>query len=187
MPDDTDSTFHIGDYFYLGQNETVQSMMNRVNAATPAYREGYLTNGKPITDANIQEMLDEIKKNFPDGMEWNSGSRYYYITGMYGHGRCGGCNSWAAAVSDALFGEDAPVITHHDFYKIKPGDVYWRTSNYNNGHVVFAIGYPDEYGYFKDCEGNVSGKIHWIFDEGIELLKEWGPEWVANSTVYSRY
>ena len=38
--------------FAFQDNENVQQMMNRLNAEAPKYYEGYLTNGKPITDFN---------------------------------------------------------------------------------------------------------------------------------------
>ena len=45
-PEYSDTGFHIKDYFYLGNGEYVETMMIRVNKATPPYRAGYLTNGK---------------------------------------------------------------------------------------------------------------------------------------------
>ena len=60
-------------------------MMNRLNAEAPKYYEGYLTNGKPITEANIKEMLAEAEKGMPDGTKWDESSFYNYGTRAFGN------------------------------------------------------------------------------------------------------
>ena len=59
--------------FAFQDGENVQQMMNRLNAEAPKYYEGYLTNGKPITEENIQAMLAEAEKGMPDGTKWIQG------------------------------------------------------------------------------------------------------------------
>lgn len=66
-------------FAFINGETTVQQMMNRINSATPAYREGYLTNSKPITNSNIQEMLAEIEESMPNGAEWNTDNKYLYL------------------------------------------------------------------------------------------------------------
>ena len=193
-PEYSDTGFHIKDYFYLGNGEYVETMMIRVNKATPPYRAGYLTNGKPITEANIMEMLAEIEENFPQGTEWATGEKYYYHnTKLYGTGIIpGGCASWGAAVSDALFGEDAPIMEHQNFESIKPGDVIWITNQKRSGgHVSVVTGYPDEDGYYNGCSGNsqVNGhrQIMWNEERKLERIAGAGADYARNTWVYSRY
>ena len=59
--------------FAFQDGENVQQMMNRLNAEAPKYYEGYLTNGKPITEENIQAMLAEAEKGMPNGTKWIQG------------------------------------------------------------------------------------------------------------------
>ena len=71
--------------FAFQGSENVQQMMNRLNAEAPKYYEGYLTNGKPITEANIKEMLAEAEKGMPDGTKWDESSFYNYGTRAFGN------------------------------------------------------------------------------------------------------
>jgi len=180
-------------FAFLSGETTVEQMMSRINTATPTYREGYLTNGKPITDANIQEMLGEIKGSMPYGTEWNGDSKYFYNSKL-GYG--GGCNSFGYAVSDALFGEDAPVFPHKDFTKLKVGDTIWvrdstSASAASYSHVMVVITAPDAEGTFKTCSGNVNGKVSWpgeraVYTNDIHSVTD-NPAFAANSIVWSRY
>lgn len=102
-------------FAFLDGETTVDEMMARINAATPPYREGYLTNGKPITNDNINEMLDELAQTWPEETEWTGGTKYRYSINpkwieAWGVVHNGGCGAFAACVSDILFGEDAPII-----------------------------------------------------------------------------
>ena len=56
--------------FGLQGDETVQEMMKRVNAKTPAAQEGYLSNGKPRTTENVLELLELVKTGCPDGTDY---------------------------------------------------------------------------------------------------------------------
>ena len=62
--------------FAFQDGENVQQMMNRLNAEAPKYYEGYLTNGKPITEENIKAMLAEAEKGMPNGTKWDTSSFY---------------------------------------------------------------------------------------------------------------
>ena len=46
-----------GPLFKMLDGENAQQMMDRINAST-TYQEGYLTNGKPITEENIKELRE---------------------------------------------------------------------------------------------------------------------------------
>lgn len=50
------------------------------------YKEGYLSNGQPITEANIKAMLDELKVKYPEEMEWSADPKYDYYSPKFGNG-----------------------------------------------------------------------------------------------------
>ena len=100
--------------FAFQGSENVQQMMSRLNKEAPKYYEGYLTNGKPITEENIKAMLAEAEKGMPDGTAWTTGETYRYVTPFFGKGLASGCNSFSAGLSDYIFGKNAPVTKHQD-------------------------------------------------------------------------
>jgi len=172
---------------FLPGETCVQDMMDRINAATPAYREGYLTNGKPITDENILEMLAEIEKAMPQDSEWNEDDKYLYFSRL---GWGGGCNSFSYAVSDAIFGEDAPITQHKNYKELKVGDVIWLEGQVPGAspysHVMIAMSEPDENGRFLTCSGNVGGEVFWRGRDTIPLTMEY-VSFAENSIIYTRY
>lgn len=171
--------------FAMLKGENVQQMMDRINAATPAYREGYLTNGEPISDSNIQSMMSEMEKSMPDGTTWDANEKYDYHSVKLGRG--GGCNSFAYAVSDAIFGEDAPLTKHQRFEEIKIGDVIWsKNISGSIGHLVVVTSNPDEDGYFDTCDGNNGGKISWDSYSNVQRLMS-NPDFSSTTYVYTRY
>ena len=117
LPEPTTPTEITRSPFAFQDGENVQQMMNRLNAEAPKYVEGYLTNGKPITEENIQAMLAEAEKGMPDGTTWDASSQYRYGRPNFYPGTSGstGCNSFAAALSDYVFGLKASVTVHQDF------------------------------------------------------------------------
>lgn len=170
--------------FAMKNGENVQQMMDRINAATPAYQEGYLTNGKAITSDNIAEMLAEIKVSMPEGTPWATGQTYHYFSPKFRGG--GGCNAFAYAVSDAIFGEDAPLTEHQNFASIKIGDVIWEKNVSGSiGHVSVVISNPDENGYFDLASGNLSKKVSWDDEGNIRIANN--ADFNKTSYVYSRY
>ena len=97
--------------FKLQDGETVQQMMTRI-MANVTYTPGYLSNGQPITEDNIKALLAEIETSMPEGTPWDEDDRFNY-SGKLGYG--GACNSWGYAVSDYLFGKEAPLTKHQNF------------------------------------------------------------------------
>lgn len=170
--------------FKIRDGENVQAMMDRINAATPAYREGYLTNGEPISDSAIQAMLAEMKESMPAGTAWATGYAYRYLSPTFGGSS--GCNSFATAVSDALFGEDAPLVKHQDFDNLKVGDYIWVKPDADGGHVYVVRSNPDEDGYFDTCDGNAGGQVTWSSSENTIRIAS-NPDYAANTYIYSRY
>lgn len=171
--------------FAFQGSENVQQMMNRLNAEAPKYVEGYLTNGKPITEENIKAMLAEAEKGMPDGTIWNEDSKYNYTTKFFGKSWAGGCNSFAATLSDYIFGKNAPITKHQNFNSIKVGDVvYLKNSETGYSHVVFVTDLQpttsDSYTY---ADGN-NPEILW---EGYDYRNNWSATQKTETYIYSRY
>ena len=173
--------------FAFQGSENVQQMMDRLNAEAPKYFEGYLTNGKPITEENIKAMLAEAEKGMPDGTAWDASIYYDYLTRLFGnYASYGGCNSFAAALSDYVFGKDAPVRKHQDFDNIKVGDViWWKDSSIGESHVVLVRDVDSTaQGSYVYCNGNLSKKVRW---ERFDDINNWSTTQKAETYIYSRY
>lgn len=174
--------------FELQDGETVRQMMARLNAEAPAYTAGYLTNGKPITEANIKEMLAEAQESMPEYTPWSADSRYNYSTMVFaaaGSYNEGGCNSFAAALSDYIFGKDAPSTMHQNFDQIKVGDVIWmKDSSTGYQHVALITDVQLADGFFSHGDGNVSSMVRW--GRG-EQLTRWTETKLAETYIFTRY
>ena len=173
--------------FAFQGSENVQQMMDRLNAEAPKYFEGYLTNGKPITEENIKAMLAEAEKGMPDRTAWDASIYYDYLTRLFGnYASYGGCHSFAAALSDYVFGKDAPVRKHQDFDNIKVGDViWWKDSSIGRSHVVLVRDVDSTaQGSYVYCNGNLSKKVRW---ERFDDINNWSTTQKAETYIYSRY
>ena len=182
-------------------SETVQSMMTRLNAEAPKYFEGYLSNGKPITEENIKAMIESAKVSMPQGTQWDTSTKYWVNTNLFpGYGTVGACASFGAGLSDYIFGRDAPVTKHQDFDQLKVGDVIWmKDSSTGYDHVVMVTGFGTSYtgnAYFTIGEGNVSSHVgwankeylfNWIYDSSKQSNWDRFATKRAESYVYSRY
>lgn len=173
--------------FAFKDGENVQQMMDRLNKEAPAYKEGYLTNGKPITEANIKEMLDAAKESMPDYTPWgpDDSTRYatLFIPGYSWHG---GCGSFAIGLSDYIFGKEAPVKVHQDFDQIKVGDVIWmKDSATGYNHIVLVTDVSElSDNYFGYTNGNTSGMVGWDFGSD---MNRWSDTRKAETYIYTRY
>lgn len=173
--------------FKLEAGENVQQMMNRLNAATPAYTAGYLSNGKPIMEANIQEILNSARESMPEGIRWDTDSFYNYNSPKLFSGPA--CSSFACGLSDYIFGEDAPVTKHQNFDQLKVGDVVWMknsTTGYSHAFVITSLTNP-YYGsdYYSACDGNSGGEVSWSSQGKYTTFDK--PEVASVTYVYSRY
>ena len=171
--------------FKLMDGENVQQMMARV-MANVTYTPGYLSDGQPITEDNIKALLAKIEASMPEGTDWDEDDRFNY-SGKLGYG--GACNSWGYAVSDYLFGKEAPLTKHQNFDQLKVGDVVWMknsATNYSHVYVVTSLTNPywgpDAYSI---CDGNVSGKVSWDGDGRFSTFEK--PEVASGTYIYSRY
>jgi hypothetical protein len=176
-----------GPLFKMLDGENAQQMMDRINAST-TYREGYLTNGKPITEENIKELLAKFEQTMPHGTTWDESSTFNYQS--QGLGWKIACGAFAAGISDALFDEKAPVVRHQNFDQLKVGDVVeMRNSKtgYKHGFVITSLTPPPGYSSDKytTCEGNVSGKVYWGGTGKYSTFAK--PEIASDTWIYSRY
>ena len=173
-----------GPLFKMVDGETAQQMMNRINAST-SYREGYLTNGKPITEENIKELLAKFEETMPTGTPWDES--YTYKSRAFGDVYA--CSAFGAAISDALFGKDAPMTKHQNFDQLKVGDVVWmkNTANgYYHAFIITSLTNP-YYGsdYYSACDGNSGGEVSWRSQGKYSTFEK--PEVASGTYIYSRY
>lgn len=170
--------------FAMLSGENTQQMMNRINAATPPYAVGKLTNGKPITTENIQEMMELFKEGFPDGTPWDDSDFYRYNSRSFGSVHA--CSAFAAALSDSIFGEDAPIRKHQDFDALKVGDVIWMKNTANGYWHSFVVTSTDrEADRYGSCSGNTGGMVNW---NGFGKFSTFDESTVGPYTyVFSRY
>jgi len=165
--------------FGLQGDETVQQMMNRVNAATPRCEEGRLPNGKLKTEENILELLELVKEGCPDGTVWSSTVRYDYKSPRLSPMK--GCLSFGLAVSDFVFGEETPYTQTRGLPSLSVGDVVYI--HYDNvDRVLILTGVNEEEDTYTACELE-NDKVNW---------SEWGPlsglvDAPDFTTVYSRH
>lgn len=171
--------------FKLQDGETVQQMMTRI-MANVTYTPGYLSNGQPITEDNIKALLAEIKTSMPEGTPWDEDDRFNY-SGKLGYG--GACNSWGYAVSDYLFGKEAPLTKHQNFDQLKVGDVVWaKNSATNYSHVYVVTSLTNPYwgeGTYSTCDGNNDNGVSWEGHGRFTTFDK--PEVSSGTYIYSRY
>ena len=97
-----------------------------------------LTNGKAITESNIEEMLNELKAKYPEGTNFVNGyaaganssdvrTPVRSYTGAKNHTRNisteYGCGGWAALVSDYIFGQTGFSARKIALADARPGDI----------------------------------------------------------------
>lgn len=181
-PEDPDAGVEVKEMpaFGIQGDETVQEMMRRVNGATPRCEEGRLPNGRSRTEENIQELLDLAKEGCPDGTVWTSTVRYDYRAP--GFGPVKGCLSFGLAVSDFVYGEEAPITQHRNFRTLAVGDVLYIQGG-GAERVLILTGVDREEDSYTACELTLDGKVKW---------DAWGPlsglvDAAGFTTVYSRW
>ena len=138
--------------------------------------DGYLVNGKPVTEENVLELLHQIEKDWPNGTIWGKRDtpgtfknevpsivavRLMTANGVNGYYACGG---YAAMVSSLLFGDTAnPARRVEDLSQIRPGDIIFLVNN-NTGklwHAIVALESPNEMNLVHYSDGNHGGTVYW--------------------------
>ena len=137
---------------------------------------GYLANGKPITEENVLDLLQQIEQDWPSGTVWGTRDtpgthkneipstealrlmNDYRINAYYG------CGGYAAMVSSLLFGDTAnPVRRVEDLSQIRPGDIIFRVNNDTGKlwHVTVALESPNRISAFHYTDGNDGAAVYW--------------------------
>ena len=143
---------------------------------------GKLANGQDATVANVQAILDQLKREYPTGTTWSDpkfvsdANNNYYAAGTHagdstndvgkGIGKYAAlnlkyaCGGWVAMVSDRIFGRTgAPCREVTDPTKVRPGDIIVTM---NDNGTIYHVGIVLQYvpaganslGKFKTCDGN---------------------------------
>ena len=121
-----------------------------------------------LTEAQVYEKIIAMQSEYPEGKPWTNDNKYTWIdTSIPNHTirhNFGGCAAFAAIMSDAGFGENAPrtKITNPNPSTIRVGDIL-RINN--DSHSVIVLEIDDT--YFVVAEGNFNNSIHW----GRKLVK----------------
>ena len=166
--------------------------------STPA--AGTLTNGKPITEANVTEILNQLKSQYPTPTSFvngyaglNSGRNpnancINKIVKQYttANGRkCSttlGCGGWAAFVADEIFGQTGVNWTKTTTSNIRPGDLVIHIDNTGYiRHVSIYVGPVDGYDAsvrVYSTEAN-PGKNGYVIS--------WGQGVTGNVDIYTAY
>ncbi|MCI8818289.1 MAG: S-layer homology domain-containing protein [Oscillibacter sp.] len=166
--------------FGLQEDETVQEMMTRINLATPRCEEGRLPNGKPRNEANISELLELVKEGCPEGTVWSATERYDYKSLRAAPAR--GCLAFGMAVSDYVFGEEAPLIVPRTLRNLAVGDMIY-IKGVESERVLILTGVDYEEDHYTACALERNGKVSW---------SDWGPlsgliDKAGVTTVYRRW
>lgn len=181
-PEDPDAGVEVKEMpaFGLQGDETVREMMSRVNRGTPLCEEGRLPNGKSRSEKNIRELLDLVKQGCPDGTVWSDTIRYDYRPSRFVPVR--GCLSFGLAVSDFVFGEEAPLTQYREIPTLRVGDVIYIHYEAVE-RVLILTSIDQEEDLYTACELEQNGKVRW---------DSWGPlsglvDIKGFTTVYSRW
>lgn len=166
----------------LPDSAAVGSSITRGNIAVLIYRalnsigDGCLTNGKPITEENVLELLHQIEKEWPQGTIWgthNTPGTYKNevpstaancIMDVYRVSEYYGCSGYASMVSSLIFGDKAnPGRKVNNLSQIRPGDILFLVNNKTGSiwHVMIALESPNQINAFHCTDGNAGGIVHW--------------------------
>ncbi len=164
---------------------TVSATAAEPQTVTP--QDGTLTNGKPITEENVLEILHQLEVEWPAWTPWDDPKlnpytnkntvpstetgklmRTYRTNGTYG------CGGYASMISSRIFGDQTNSCRQlDDLTKILPGDVIFRVSNATGRvwHVTVALESPNDLYSYHVTDGNHGGIVYWP-DENNQYSRE---------------
>ncbi len=149
----------------------------------PSTGDGFLSNGKPVTEENVLELLRQLEQDWPYGTVWgthhtpgthknevpstaaNRVMDVYWVSEYYG------CTGYASMVSSLIFGDKTdPGRKLDDLTEMRPGDMVFVVSPDGNvGHAVIALESPNQDGRFHYTDGNHGEIITWPSSEHPDL------------------
>ena len=166
-PEPTVKEIQVSSENWSGNNNLIGGGQTSGNAWTitdNGFGDGYLNNGKPITEENVIELLHEAEKIWPAGMTWTlkgTGNNFYKSSGsvvskMLDKPNTGAaikessnfaCGGFSAMISDYIFGRDNNNFHRvTDMNDIRPGDIIIRIDPNTNTvvHVFMAVTAPGD-------------------------------------------
>ena len=138
--------------------------------------DGYLANGKDITEENVLELLRQIEQDWPTGTIWGthntSGTskneipctEIRHVMDSYRVSATYGCSGYASMVSSLIFGDETnPARRLEDLSQIRPGDIIFMVRNETGKvwHVTVALESPNEKNAFHITDGNAGETVQW--------------------------
>ena len=157
------------DQYDDGKNQNTSDTGNQ-NQQTGS---GKLANGKDATVANVQAILADIKKSYPDNTVWNTNTFYRaseevrtaLSLGGFTRSKDLACGGWASMVSEKIFGTSGnPGREVTSINDIRPGDliIFFNSENkVIHASVVTKIEMTtSNYGPVAKvytCDGNAAG------------------------------
>lgn len=149
----------------------------------PSTGDGLLSNGKPITEENVLELLCQIQQDWPYGTVWGTHNTpgthknevpstaanrvmdVYWVSEYYG------CTGYVTMVSSLIYGDKAnPARKLDDPAELRPGDmVFVVDPDGKVGHAVIALESPNQEGRFHYTDGNHGGIITWPSTEHPDI------------------
>ena len=151
-------------------------MAGNSHTASQGIGDGYLTNGKPITEENVLELLRQIEKDWPTGTVWGThntpgthkndvpSTAANRIMDVYRISEYYGCSGYASMVSSLIFGNQTnPGRRVDNLSQIRPGDILFLVNNKTGSiwHVMIALESPNKINAFHYTDGNVGETVQW--------------------------
>ena len=151
------------DTIYTRYSGTSSSSGNRGDDET-------LTNGKSVTERNVEALLRDLKDDYREGDSWDMEKRY--TSDVLGSAR--GSEAFTYLISDEVFG-DLDVFTQKDSSALRVGDII--DYDYEMEYVLVVAVDGDEFTY-----AGVSslGKVYW---DRLGYLDDLG----KYDVIYTRY
>lgn len=149
---------------------------NGAAATLPGVGDGYLTNGKPITEENVLELLRQIEEDWPTGTVWGTWNTpdtnknevpctvarrimdTYWVSEYYG------CSGYASMISSLIFGDKVNAGRKlENLSQIRPGDIIFRVNNTTGKvwHITVALESPSSIHAFHFTDGNAGEIVRW--------------------------
>lgn len=180
----TGNTGSTGNTGNTGNTGTGTETQTPTQPETPATKT--LSNGKPVTEANVIALLNELKSKYPEGTNFANGyskgstsTDIRAVTNTYKAKRpdsstvgrlstTAGCGGWMALASDYIFGQSGFPLRKVAFKNARPGDILLILDNLGRiEHVEIITSRPHHEPEFElwragttDASDDVKGNVN---------------------------